>query len=149
MFLKHVPHRRRRGAGISWSPRVKNDLSTHKNTEPHQREENSPSPRLPPTPTPIKKKTPVCVNRPSRTGQLVCVMSALCGLILQVVGARCSYQEPSRLRPLWGKYCKAQPVPPGALEVERGPHICTEVLFSCARINQHDSSKAAGLQTHT
>lgn len=128
-FFKPTPHCRRRGPR-----RVKNDLSTYKNTEPHQQEENTPSltiihPISPP-------KIPVCVNKPNRTRQLVYVMWAMRGFILQAEGARCSYQKPSRLRPLWGKYCKAQPVPSGALEVERGPHVCTEVLFSCAHINQ-------------
>lgn len=95
-FLKPTPYCRRKGPR-----RVKNDLSTHKNTDPHQWEENILSFRIIHPSSPLT--TPVCVNNPNRTGQLVYVMWAMRGFILQAEGARCSYQEPSRLRPLWGK----------------------------------------------
>lgn len=47
----------------------------------------------------------------------------------------------------WGlsgvKHCEAQPVPPGALEVQRGPPVCIEVLFRrVLHLHHGDRSKA-------
>lgn len=55
----------------------------------------------------MSPKTPVCMNEVETDRQLVYVMWTVLVLFSssedQAAGARCSHQEPSKLRPLWGK----------------------------------------------